>query len=388
MNACARAVLAAMTALAAALVPWPERLNAMTGDLTATARLIAPPDGDLVSGPTLLKAEVVPLDAADSAVFFVDGREVCRRAAPPFECDWDAGGPITSHQVRLVVNLRAGGRVVHTIRTAGAAFAEVMDVDLVQVAVTVTDNNGRYVTGLPPSAFQVWEDGAPQRISHFYASDAPLDLVVALDLSTSMVPALPMMKRAVATLLGAVPAGYGVTILGFNDEVFTLLPRSAPATRHTEVVNALSAWGMTSLYDAVIHGVEVLGSRPGRKALLVFTDGQDQGSHLTLQEVEQTLHSNDLILYMIGQGQGIGSEALQRLMDRLSRPTGGRTVSTTSSDALQSAFSDLFEDMSHQYVVAYQSSSDAPPDRWREITVKVDGHDRVRARQGYRPRAR
>ena len=401
MSGCARSVFVAATALAAASLPWSNQLNAASDGNTVaqaaalaspasepSARLVSPPDGALVSGPTMLIAEVIPRDAAASAVFFVDGREVCRRTAPPFECGWNAGATVASHHVRLVVNLRTGGRLVHTVRTATAAFAEIMDVDVVEVSVTITDDNGRYVTGLPRSAFHVSEDGKPQAISHFYASDAPLELVVALDLSGSMIPALPAMKRAVAALLATLPAGYGVTLLGFNNEVFTLLPRSAPTTERTQVVNSLSAWGMTALYEGVIHGVEALGSRPGRKALLVFTDGQDQGSHVTLQEVEQTLHASDLILYMIGQGEGIVSEPLQQLMDRLARPTGGRTVSTTSIDALQSAFGDLFAEMSHQYVLGYQSSSDAPADRWREITVKVDGHSRVRARQGYRPRVR
>ena len=87
---------------------------------------------------------------------------------------------------------------------------------------------------------------------------------------------------------------------------------------------------------------------------------------------------------MIGQGQGTGSQALKQLMDRLSLPTGGRTVSTTSIAALERSFSDLFEEMSHQYVLGYQAPTGVSDDRWREIRVTVDGNYRVRARQGYR----
>jgi hypothetical protein len=71
-------------------------------------------------------------------------------------------------------------------------------------------------------------------------------------------------------------------------------------------------------------------------------------------------------------------------MDRLSLPTGGRTISTTSISALERSFSDLFEDMSHQYVLGYQAPAGDSDDRWREIRVTVDGDYRVRARQGYR----
>ena len=347
-------------------------------------RLVSPAEGAFVSGTTTLRADIDPPSAAENAVFFVNGRETCRLTDAPFACEWDAGATIVSHQVRLVVNLRAGGRVVQTVRTASVSFAETVDVDFVQVTATVTDANGRYVTGLPRSAFHVFEDGRPQRISHFYADDAPLELVVALDLSTSMRPAMPAMKRAVCALLRTLPSRHRLTLLGFNDNVFRLLPANVDPAEREHIVQNLSAWGMTALYEAVIQSVDSLGSRPGRKAALVFTDGQDQGSHITLEDLEQTLHASDLILYMIGQGQGVVSQPLKQLMDRLSLPTGGRTVSTTSIDALQSAFSDLFDEMSHQYVLGYQAPVGAADGRWHEISVKVDGGYRVRARQGYR----
>jgi Ca-activated chloride channel homolog len=347
-------------------------------------RLVAPTDGAFVTGVSALRAQVDPPAAAASVAFFVGSREVCRLTAAPFECEWDAGATIASHQVRMVVNLRTGGRVVQTARTASVSFAETVDVDVVQVTVTVTDRRGQYVRSLPRSAFHVFEDGTPQAISNFYGDDAPMELVVALDLSTSITPALSGMKRAVSAFLTALPARHRLTLLGFNNDVFTLLSRTADVAAQEAVVKTLSAWGMTALYEAVIEGVTMLGSRPGRKAMLVFTDGEDQGSHVTVEDVEQTLHSSDSILYMIGQGEGMVRQPLRQLMDRLSIPTGGRTVSTTSIEALHGAFEDLFAEMSHQYVLGYQAPTGVPDDRWREIKVKVDGDYRVRARQGYR----
>jgi VWFA-related protein len=355
-----------------------------TGQASLQVRLLSPQDGAFVTGPTVLRAQVEPASAAASAVFFVDGRETCRRTETPFECEWDAGGTMMAHQIRLVVNLRSGGRVVQTVRTAALAYTERVDVDLIQVTATVTDDRGRYVERLPRSAFRVWEDGKPQSISHFYSTDAPLELVVALDLSTSMRPALPRLKESVAAFLGALPSHHRLTLLGFNDDVFTLLPGTADLSRRNSVADTLSAWGQTTLYEAVIQSVDTLGSQPGRRAVLIFTDGQDQGSYVTLDDVERVVQSGDLILYMIGQGQGVASKPLKDVMDRLSVPTGGRTLSTTSIDALRDAFSDLFEEMSHQYVLGYQVTSSTEDDRWRAITVKVDGDYRVRARQGYR----
>jgi Ca-activated chloride channel family protein len=353
-----------------------------------TVRLVNPVDGRFVTGPTLLQAHVEPANEATAAVFFVNGRELCRRPAPPFECEWDAGTALASHQVRLVVNLRRGGRVVRTIRTAAPSFAEVVDVDAVQVTVTVVDNHGRYVKGLPRSAFRVFEDGKPQTISQFYGDDAPLELVVAADLSSSMTTALPEMKRALMTLLGAVAPQHRLTLLGFNDTVFPLLaPTDTVRTRY-HAVQSVSAWGRTALYEAVIESVNVAGGRPGRKAVLVFTDGEDQGSRVTLADVEETLDSGDLILYMVAQGQGVRRDPLRQVMTKLAEPTGGRAILSNSHAALQRAFTGLIEEMSHQYVLGYQPADSDDDKRWRAISVDVVGDYRVRARQGYRKTAR
>lgn len=357
---------------------------AVTAAPAPRVRIVSPTDDALVSGPTRLRAVVEPSSLAVSGAFFVDGHQVCTVLKPPFECEWDAGPMITRHQVRFVVNLVGGGRVVSTTRTASVEYAETVDVDVVQVTVTVTDDDGRYVKGLPRSAFRINEDGKPQTISHFYSENVPLELVVAIDMSASMKPAVPTMKKAVAEFLGAVPPRDRVTLLGFNSEVFALTRKTADPAERIKAVDSLAAWGPTALYEGILHGVDILGSQPGRKALVVFTDGEDQGSHVTFEEVEQLLQTSDLILYMIGQGRGVTNTQLRQVMDRLSRPTGGRAISTNSIDQLQESFTALLEELSNQYVLGYQPTNTARDDTWREIDVNVAGHTKVRARQGYR----
>jgi VWFA-related protein len=351
---------------------------------SSPVRITFPADGALVTGPVTLQAEVDPSVTVTGAVFFVDGREVCTIAVLPIRCEWDAGPAIVAHHVRLVVHLAAGGRVVRTVRTAAIAYAETVDVDAVQVSVTVTDEHGQYVKGLPRSAFHVSENGRPQPISHFYAQDAPLELVVAVDVSASMSAAMPAMKQAVAGLLAVVPRSHRVTLLAFNDEVFTIAPGVSDPAERAQVIDKLTAWGATALYESILRGVQILGARPGRKALLVFTDGEDRGSQATIEEVEQALQSNDLALYMIGQGHGLTHQPLKKLMERLARPTGGRAISTVRIEQLQESFADVFEEMSNQYVIAYSPTNEARDGSWREIAVTVDGYDRIRARQGYR----
>jgi VWFA-related protein len=129
----------------------------------------------------------------------------------------------------------------------------------------------------------------------------------------------------------------------------------------------------------------MLGRQTGRKVLLIFTDGEDQGSHATIADVERRLQSSDVMLYMIGQGRGITLESLKRVMERLATPTGGRALFTENIDELHAAFEDLLDELSNQYLLGYASNNNAREDAWRRIKVDVDGHSEVRARQGYRP---
>jgi VWFA-related protein len=351
---------------------------------SANVRIVSPVDGGFVVGLTRLRAAVEPPEAASGVVFFVDGRPVCTVTVPPFECDWNAGSTITQHQVRLVANLVGGGRVVQTTRTSAAAFAETVDVDVVKVTVTVTDERGRYVKGLPRSVFRVSEDGRPQTISHFFANDAPLELVVAVDMSESMRPAMSQVKRAVSDFLDAVPSRHGVTVLGFNDHVLTLARRTATPAERTKAVDALAAWGSTVLYDVILDGADLLDAQTGRKALIVFTDGDDSNSYATFAEVQQRLQTSDLTLYMIGQGQSLTRLPLKSVMERLARQTGGRAFFTERVEDLHGVFRELLDELSQQYALGYQPTNSARDDTWRQIAVDVEGHQRVRARQGYR----
>ena len=348
------------------------------------------PDADtFLTGPVVLRTVVDPPSAVTRVSFFVDAREVCVVAQPPFECDWNAGPDVVERQVRVVATLATGNRLVRTVRTQGLGVTEKVDVDVVQVTVTVTNDRGEFVAGLPQSAFHVLEDGKPQTVTYFASEDVPLELVVAVDISGSMTAAMPKLKESVKAFLGAVPAENRLSLLGFNDTVFALTRRPTdPPEERMRAVDRLAPWGATALYDVIVRGIDMLGARTGRKALIVFSDGEDQGSHVTLDQVEQRLQASDVTLYMIGQGRGQEVDRLKKIMERLSTPTGGRVFTMVSINELSGAFDTLLEELSHQYLIGYPPPGEVRDGKFHEIRVRVDGHKNVRARTGYRFSAR
>jgi VWFA-related protein len=240
------------------------------------------------------------------------------------------------------------------------------------------------VRGLPASAFRVFEDGRPQEISYFANKEVPLELIAAIDISGSMGPVMLKLKRAVQEFLAAVPSGDEVTLLGFNDTVFPLARRAVNPADRVRAVDRMAPWGSTALYDLVLRSIGMLGRQTGRKALVVFTDGEDQGSHATIADVERGLQSSDVTLYMIGQGRGVTNAPLRTVMTRLATPTGGRAIFTENIDELRGAFGELLDELSNQYLLGYVPAAAHRDDRWHSITVDVDGYSEVRARQGYR----
>ena len=346
-------------------------------------KIVSPQDDGIVSGVTMLRAEMTPPDAAVTVTFFVDGKQVCRAAKAPFECEFDVGQAIAEHQVRAVA-AGAGVRVVDTVVTKGLAYAETVDVELVQVTASVSDGKNKYVKGLPQTAFRVFEDGQPQTITHFASEDIPLDLVLAVDVSSSMKEAMPKVREAVKEFLRALTPRDQVSLLGFNDTIFTLTRKSTDPEQRLKAVDRLAPWGATALYDVVIAGADMLGRGQGRKAMLIFSDGEDQGSHASLADAERRLEASDMTLYVIAQGRGTKMDSLKKVINRLAGASGGRALMTEKLEELRTAFTDLLQELSNQYLLGYTPTNSKHDGTLRQLKVEVDGRHQIRAREAYR----
>ena len=346
---------------------------------------VMPVDGDYVSGLVTLKVEVTPREALVKSVsLFADGRLLCTVETPPFECPWDAGREVVGHTLRAVAVLRDGSRVPRSIRTRGVAHTESVDVDVVHVTASVTDADGRFVKDLPRQRFRVYEDAVPQDITYFAAENVPLEIIVAVDVSGSMTGAMPQLKQATKKFFGALRPDDRVTLIGFNDNVFTLARPSADLATRLRAVDRLAPRGGTALYDVVVQAVDQLGRHPGRRVLVVFTDGEDLNSHVPARVAEDRLEASDVILYPIGQGRAEESKQLRVVLERLARKTGGRAF-FQSAEQLETAFGDIVEELSNQYLLGYVPKKANRDGEWRTVRVEVsDSALKVRARQGYR----
>jgi Ca-activated chloride channel homolog len=369
-----------LVGLALLLAGGPE-----AGAAEPSLRIEEPAPGRYVSGLTTLRAGVDPASLAVLRVTFsADGQPVCSREAPPWECAWDAGSEVSAHTIRAVAVLADGSRLVDSVRTEAAGFAPAVAVDVVQVAATVTED-GRLVKGLGPGDFRVFEDGRPQEVTHFIGSESERELVVAVDMSGSMGPAMTTCREAVKRFLASLRPIDRVTLLAFNDSVFTVARREATPEARLRAVGRLRSWGSTAFYDAVLKGLDLLERNRGRRALVLFTDGEDMISHATADDVRRRVEVSATPVYVVAQGKGMREPALKRVLDRIAGVSGGRAFYTDRIEQLGDVFSEIGEDLASQYLLAYSPAEIVRDGSWRSIRVEVSGTKRaVRAREGYR----
>lgn len=347
--------------------------------------ITSPAEGSYVTGPVLLQAKAAAPSSVRSVTFYADGRMVCTVVRPPFECNWDAGEGLREHVVRAVATLTDGARLVATSRTQSAGYTESVEVEVVQVTATVTDDGGRFVKGLARDQFRVKEDGVLQRITAFAGENIPLEIVVAVDVSQSMTESMPTLKTAVRTFLRALRPADQVTLVAFNDNIFTPARRSTDPEARVRAVDRLAPWGGTALFDAMLTALNTVGKQPGRRSVVVFSDGEDQNSVATLKRVETRLETSDATIYTIGLGRSVRDRDLAGVMARMSEVSGGRSFLIDDIGELDKVFGDIVEELSNQYLISYGSSNEARDGTWRRITVELkDGSHQVRHRQGYR----
>jgi Ca-activated chloride channel family protein len=277
-----------------------------------------------------------------------------------------------------------GRRIGTSIRTKGVDHTEAVEVYRVGITAVVMGSGGRFVRNLKSTDFKVYEDGVPQAITAFAAEDIPLELVAAVDVSGSMTKAMPTVKAAVAKFLKKLRPQDVVTVLGFNDNVFILARPTVSLQDRLKNLDRLRPWGGTALYDAMLKALGQLGTQPGRRVIVVFTDGEDLNSRIPIETAERNLESNDAVLYAIGLGRAPGMQSLRKVLERLSEKTGGRAF-FEDLDKLDEVFDTVITDLANQYLFHFEPKDERRDGRWRELRVEVPGHGyKVRARKGYR----
>jgi len=272
-------------------------------------------------------------------------------------------------------------------------------VDLVPVAVTVTDRDGRPVAGLPPEAFEVLEDGRPQTIAFFARGDVsqdetaprpPLHLAVLLDSSQSMLGQAEFVRTAAIRFLNRLSEAVDITVVDFDTEVRATRFTQSDFPRLVERIRGQKIRGLTALYDAIGTYLDGAMEQDGRKVMLLYTDAGDTRSSLSRQELMRLLEASDVTVYAIGAlGRQASTTRLdaEQLLRRMAAITGGRAFFPSTVEEIDEVYARIVGEVRAQYTLGYTPTNGATDGTWRKVQVRLSTRApkglRIRSRAGY-----
>jgi Ca-activated chloride channel family protein len=271
----------------------------------------------------------------------------------------------------------------------------ITNTDLITFTVTVTDTYGRYVSGLGKNAFTVLDEKKPQEITFFSDDDAPVSVGVIFDVSGSMSgDKIRRSRDALSKFIQTSHNSDEYFLIAFNSRAQLLLDKTRDGNAVLDKLTFVQTRNNTALYDACYLGVEKVqrGSHP-KRALLLISDGQDNNSRYTFNELRRLLKESDVVLYGIGilsgsdAGSQMGMEG-QGILDELANVSGGKAFFPRSNAEMDDIFEQIALELRHQYSIGYKPVNFANDGRWHKIKVKVTpprGLPRlfVRSKEGY-----
>ncbi len=277
------------------------------------------------------------------------------------------------------------GAAQQTFRTA---------IDLVHFGVVVTDKQGSPITGLTADDFEIKEAGKPQTIKFFAAGDPtaapPLHLGFLLDASGSMEEDLKDVRTAAIKFLNTMEQAEDITLVDFDTEVRMARYSGSEYARLIERIRQRKADGMTALYDALGVYLSGTGEQTGQKVLIMYTDGGDTRSTLTMSEVMDLLRASDVTVYAVGYLEHqLGSTRMNQRMEltRFAETTGGLALFPTSLKEVDKMYEKIEREIAARYSLGYLSTDDRWDGSWRNVEIRLKRPDlkgaKLRTRNGY-----
>jgi VWFA-related protein len=265
--------------------------------------------------------------------------------------------------------------------------------ELVVLHVSVEDSKRRYVPGLGKDAFTVFENGEAQAVEMFSGEDVPATIGVLIDNSGSMAPSR---ERVVAAALAFTETSHPedeVFVLTFNEHVRhawgpVVVSQTSASVFKTTVGRAITAVGMTAVYDAIEEGLRrVRRGIHTRQVLIVIGDGSDNASTAREADVIKHVHDSDATVYAVGLIDPVTRAGDPRLLRRLTKATGGSLFQPRRADEIPVVFEKIARDIRSAYTLAYAPSRATPDGVRRMIRVQARSPQgrplSVRSRDGY-----
>jgi Ca-activated chloride channel homolog len=251
-----------------------------------------------------------------------------------------------------------------------------VDVNLVQVPMTVTDPMNRLVTGLERENFAIFDNNLPQTIKYFSSDDAPLTIGIVFDLSGSMSSKFVRARKALTEFLHTCNPQDEFFVVGFNDRPAVIVDYTSDVDDVEARMVMLKPENRTALIDAVYLGVDKLRqAKYDRKALLIISDGGDNRSRYTEGELRRVVRESDVQIYSIGIFDTYAATTEEQLgpvlLSDICEMTGGRLFKVNDIADLGDIAARISAELRNEYIIGYTPSEVKHDGNWRKLKVRL-----------------
>jgi VWFA-related protein len=268
------------------------------------------------------------------------------------------------------------------------------DTRLVVLPTTVVDKNGHLVTTLPREAFTVFENGVQQEIRGFKREDVPVSMGLVIDNSGSMRDKRAKVEAAALALVKDSNPDDEVFIVNFNDEAFLDLPHNREFTSDIkemeEALTRIDSRGGTAMRDAIWMSIDHVKEKghKDKKVLVVVTDGNDNASIRSLENLVKAAQQAEVLIYAVGllsEEERREAKRAQKALEALAEATGGDAFFPKEVSEVDRIAHHVARDIRNQYTISYRPSNSVMDGSYRQIkvAVKAPGNPAPRTRSGY-----
>ena len=272
-----------------------------------------------------------------------------------------------------------------------------VEIEVINLTVSVTDNRSRYVTDLKTDDFAIFEDGVKQELSIFRHDDIPISLALVVDTSASMDEKLPVAQQAASRFIKTLRPQDQAQVMQFNDRTTTLQDFTADHKALEEAVHRTQASGPTALHNALYVALKDLvkqkkATELRRRAIVLLSDGEDTASLVSDEQVLELARKSEIAIYSISLRPNRVAERNRQqfsqathLLTALSRETGGQVYFPNSLSELDTVYDRIAEELRTQYSLGYVSSNIRRDGKWRRVVVRTPSREglQVRHKIGY-----
>jgi VWFA-related protein len=296
----------------------------------------------------------------------------------------------------LTITILAGALVMRGQQTktdeSGATFRS--DTRLVVLHTTVVDRSGHLVTNLPRENFSVFENNIQQQIKVFKREDIPVSMGLIVDNSGSMRDKRAKVEAASLALVKDSNPEDECFVVNFNDEAFLDLPHGKDFTSNIkemeEALTRIDSRGGTAMRDAIRMSIDHLKEKAhkDKKVLVVVTDGNDNSSVVSLENLVKASQQSEVLIYAVGllsEEERREAKRAQRALEALAEATGGEAFFPKDVSDVDRIAHQVARNIRNQYTIEYTPTNTAMDGTYRQIRVAVNasGHPTARTRSGY-----